>query len=143
MWICLNNAFFSIVEPGKGPTQSSELLLVRARRPGDIERVFPSHKAETIARRDYQFRAHIPRDEVAAAMANAIKSINYGNFKDSVKDDALHGAYGRFWHVMAGLQPQSPYSDYRAAPMPRRRPMPKKAEPTEFFGGDVTYPEGL
>lgn len=37
MWICLNDAFLSIVAHRDKPG----VLLVRARRPGDIERTFP------------------------------------------------------------------------------------------------------
>lgn len=105
MWICLNNAFFSIVEPKAG----SDELLVRARRQGDIERVFPNHQVERTVGRDYLFRAFIKRETVAAIIAEQVMGINYNNFKNSVRDGKLHSAYGRFWHVMADLQPVAPY----------------------------------
>ena len=112
MWICLNKAFLSIVATKAGDTH----LLVRARRKGDIERVFPGHKATTIDRRDYQFRADIPREEVAKAIADSLMAIDYGNFKDSVKDNALHDAYARTWNTMARPQPKAPYSVYSDKP---------------------------
>lgn len=110
MWICLNNAFFSIVATKVGDAN----LLVRARRPKDIETIFPGYKATTITRRDYQFRAEIPREVVAKTIAECLLNIDYGNFKDSVRDDGLHDAYNGFWHIMAKVQPQRPYSDYKA-----------------------------
>jgi len=40
MWIMTNNSYLSIVSKDCGPAE----LLVRARRAGDIERVFPDAK---------------------------------------------------------------------------------------------------
>jgi hypothetical protein len=106
MWICLNNAFLSVVHK----ECKADELLVRARRPGDIERVFP--QAEVFEKRgsDYQFRAVLPRAEVAKAIAASVEAIDYGNFKGSVRDHRLHDAYARVWGVMAKLQPVPPYA---------------------------------
>jgi hypothetical protein len=106
MWLCLNNAFLSIVaNPADAAT-----LLVRARRKGDIEAVFGENvEVVTLAKRDYQFRAFLPRDVVATAVGEALKAIDYPNFKNSVDDDALHGAYAKVWGVMADLQEIPPY----------------------------------
>lgn len=98
MWICLNDGFFSIVKspnPGK--------LLVRARRKGDIERVFG---AEEIigAGTDYLSRAHIDKEIVLAVMAGRIERIDYPNFKNSVKNRALHDAYMDVWDALYRLQ---------------------------------------
>ena len=114
MWLCLNSAFLSIVEP----EQDSEVLRVRARRKGDIEKVFPEAKVERTPERDYLFRAHIRRERVAEAVAEQVAGINYGNFKNSVKNDKLHSAYGSIWSIMARLQSSPPYSGVRA----RRQP---------------------
>lgn len=112
MWISLNKAFLSIVEPSPG----SPDLLVRARRPGDIEAVFgEGFKVEKRPERDYLFRALIPRASVAAVIAAEVTGIRYGNFKDSVKDHRLHDAYASVWHTMARLQPTAPYSGRHAA----------------------------
>lgn len=108
MWICLNNAFLSIVTPGNDP--ESPVLLVRARRQGDIERVFPNAKVEKTSHRDYLYRALINRNNVAVALADAARGIDYHNFKDSVFDTKLHNAYAKVWGVMAGLQETPPYS---------------------------------
>lgn len=111
MWICLNNAFVSIVAPESG----SDNLLVRARRPSDIEAVFgKDYKVEKRPERDYLFRALIPREVVADVIAAQVMDIDYGNFKNSVNNRRLHDAYARVWSVMAGLQSTPPYSGVRA-----------------------------
>lgn len=108
MWICMNDAFFSIVEDDNcRPDQ----LLVRARREGDIEKVFVEAKglvAKTVGR-DYLFRAYLDRDYVADVIADKITGISYPNFKGSVRDASLGRAYGKFWDIHAGLQDIPPY----------------------------------
>lgn len=103
MWIFLNNAFLSIVID----RQSNEgNLLVRARRKGDIEAVFPRAKVTVNAKRDYRFRASIRRQDVASAIADSICGISYDNFKDSIpkKDHERHTAYLRVWSTMEQFQ---------------------------------------
>jgi hypothetical protein len=109
MWICLNDAFLSIVDKECGPDE----LLVRARRPGDIERIFPRAKVKKSTTTDYLFRAVVPRTDVAEALMVQVMAIDYGNFKDSVKDRRLHDAFARIWSIMAALQPTAPYSGRR------------------------------
>lgn len=107
MWICLNNAFLSVVSDPAAPMN----LLVRARREGDIEAVFgDAFPVVSLPRRDYRFRASIPRETVGAAIAQSLVNIDYGNFKDSVKDACLHDAYASVWGLMAQLQEYAPYS---------------------------------
>ena len=108
MWVCLNDAFFSIVRPSY---LEPGVLLVRARRAGDIERVWPDATVERTAGRDYLYRARIPEKDVGAAISAQISAIDYDNFKDSVKDHALHDAYFKVWHAMAGLQNPAPYRE--------------------------------
>lgn len=104
MWIFLNNAFLSIVDPegaydgSAGPV--SPCLLVRARIKGDIEAVFPDAKVNETPHRDYRFRAMIDRKTVAAAMAAQVMQLGAGNFKGSVKEKARHDAYMGVWGVM-------------------------------------------
>lgn len=108
MWICLNRSFLSIVTPTGEP--HSPVLLVRARRKGDIESVFPGAKVSRTPKRDYLFRALIPREEIARAIADEVAHLDYSNFKGSVKNDELHDAFAKVWRVMANLQPTAPYS---------------------------------
>lgn len=106
MWIMLKDAFFSIVDKA----ENLECLVVRARRPGDIERYFPKASVKETADNDYLFRAEIPRGEVAERIAQCVMDNSAPNFKASVKDTKLHDAYSRVWGVMSGLQPMKPYS---------------------------------
>jgi hypothetical protein len=139
MWICLNNAFFSIVTPRAQP--DAPRLVVRARRKGDIERVFVGHKGVASPGRDYAFRAEIPRAEVGRVIAACVAGIDYSNFKDSVRDAHLHSAYSRVWGVMGGLQVGGPFGSAR--PSPRQRPLPMghnygPAEAAQFVAdGDI------
>lgn len=106
MWLCLNNGFLSVVDKA----EKTGCLLVRARRPGDIEHYFPGAKVKKTVGNDYLFRAEIPREEVAARVTEEIMGIDYDNFKNSVADHKLHNAYSVVWHTMARLQPIAPYA---------------------------------
>ena len=106
MWVCLSNSFLSIVHKDCGPDE----LLVRARRPGDIEAVFPEAKVVKSTDTDYLFRAVISRACVAATIAAEVSAIDYNNFKNSVKNNRLHDAYAAVWSIMVKLQPTRPYS---------------------------------
>jgi hypothetical protein len=98
----LSDCFLSIVSKDCDPDE----LLVRARRKGDIEKVFPRATVKRDTTTDYLYRARIKRVDVAAAMAAEVEAINYGNFKESVTDKKLHNAYLLVWSVMASLQPR-------------------------------------
>lgn len=100
MWICTSSSFISVVASRDTPN----LLLVRARVKGHIERVFPTAKTFTDADADYRYRAFIDRTEVAKVVADRLLAIDYDNFKDSVEDDQLHVAYLKVWGVMEKLQ---------------------------------------
>ena len=115
MWVCLSDSFLSIVDKDD---PSGDTLLVRARRGGDIGRVFPGAEVERTPGRDYRYRARIARDEVAAAIAGAVRGIRYGNFKASVADPDRHHAYVRMWDAMARFQSTEPTRGARRA-LPR------------------------
>lgn len=106
MWLMLNDCFLSIVSKDCARDE----LLVRARRQGDIEKVFPKAKIIAKARTDYLYRAVIKRTVVEQAMIGELRRVTYSNFKDSVVDDPLHDAYLKVWLEMAKLQPIAPYS---------------------------------
>lgn len=99
MWICLSDAFFSIVAHDALPGH----LLVRARRPGDIGRLLPGAQVRVTPEADYRYRAVVPAKEVADAIAARVQAIDYTNFKASAARD-LGGAYAKIWGVLAGLQ---------------------------------------
>jgi hypothetical protein len=100
MWIFLNDSFLSIVQkPG-----DTDVLTVRARVRGDIEAVFPDAKVVEGEGTDYRFRAKLPREVVANALAERVMQLSYGNFKSSVDDDERHDAYMDVWDVMYRYQ---------------------------------------
>lgn len=108
MWLLLNDCFLSIVK--KDCPEGS--LLVRARRAGDIEKVFGRRTKVTRATdADYLYRTVIARDDVVRAMQDEVLRINYDNFKNSVQDDDLHDAYLKVWTAMAATQNPRPYSE--------------------------------
>lgn len=119
MWLCLNNSFLSIVQPdASDPFNRGDMLLVRARRRGDIEKNFATAKVITVVGRDYQFRAYIERTVVAERVAASVMAVDYPNFKGSIKDPALHDAMACVWGVMAQMQEIPPYE---SAPRMRKR----------------------
>ncbi len=100
MWIFLNNAFLSIVDKGGDGRE----LLVRARHSGDIERIFPGANVQMGGGTDYLYRAFINREQVADAIANAIRAIDYQNFKNTVNERERHNAYMHVWSDMYDFQ---------------------------------------
>jgi len=101
MWVFLSGSFLSIVDKGD-PT--GQTLLVRARKAGDIEAVFPEAEVIEGGGTDYRYRARIDREQVAQAMADQVRSIRYGNFKATVKDHDRHDAYMDTWQSMMRFQ---------------------------------------
>jgi len=96
MWIFLNDAFLSIVADRKNPAR----LLVRARKLGDIERVFPTAIVNVTPTADYLYRAFLPRADVAHAIVERLSKIDYPNFKDSVINPERHDDYFDVWLTM-------------------------------------------
>lgn len=126
MWICLNNAFLSVVDL---VPRDPDKLMVRARIKGDIRRVFP-HAVERESRpeefRDYRFRAIVDRRLVADMIAASIQAIDYSNFKDSVRENDRHDAYLSMWSAMKRYQDRNRAT--RGLPSVRKRG--KKAPPS-------------
>lgn len=80
MWICLKDAFFSIVED----YNDAEALRVRSRFAGDIEKVFGLDKGEVhyTPQNDYCYRVNLSKAVVADRIATEVLEINYFNFKN-------------------------------------------------------------
>lgn len=82
MWIYMSDAMLSIVQN----TGCIDQFLVRARLPGDIERVFPDSVVYETNDADYRFRAFIDKEELVKVMIVRMLNINYPNFKKTVTD---------------------------------------------------------
>lgn len=102
MWICLKDAFFSVVEH----FDDDSLVLVRARFPDDIHKVF-GYDAEHTPQNDYPYRTTMSKTEFAQTLSQEAASINYNNFKGEAdriaKTDDDHrraNAYHDVWAIM-------------------------------------------
>ena len=115
MWICLNEAFISIVRKREpelaracGFPANTPGLVVRARRRQDLEylraRYAPGLVIVDRPGHDYPVGTMLRADTVAQMLADAVHDIDYRNFKDSVVDDRLHDAYARVWGVMLAIE---------------------------------------
>ena len=100
MWIFANDSFLSVVRDREKPGR----LLIRARRSGDIERLFPGADVIESREADYRFRTFVPEEAVVEAVAARFRAIDYGNFKDSIEDRDLSAFAHRVW--LEGLQLQ-------------------------------------
>lgn len=102
MWLFFNDACLSIVEykPEGSTNTFSEILLVRSRSKGDIQKVFPKVQVHITPRNDYRYRALVERDEVAVALARRVYQINYTNFKNSVKAKRRAKLYMQVWWTL-------------------------------------------
>lgn len=101
MWVFLRDSYLSIVDKGD---DTGRTLLVRARKAGDIEAVFPGADVQEGGGTDYAFRARVDREQVAQAISDQVRSIRYPNFKGAVKDRARHNAYMDTWQAMMHFQ---------------------------------------
>lgn len=104
MWICMNDGFVSAVEDRYDNTK----LWVRARNKDHLRTLFPNKTISTSNETDYRHRVQCTKDELADIISNRIKNIDYGNFKDSVKDKKLKTLFGRFWGLHWEYQESNP-----------------------------------
>lgn len=101
MWLFFTDVFVSIVADQDRPTE----LLIRARLPQDINKIFPDAKLFSLGDfHDYKYRAYVDRAEVARVVAQRVLDINYRNFKDTVLEGNRHDAYLGVWQAMYQIQ---------------------------------------
>lgn len=95
MWICMNDAFVSVVRDKNDNTR----LVVRARDPDHIRNLFKDHdvKVEITPQADYIARVFIDDEAFAKIISSKIVDIDYLNFKNSVKDPGLYDMYTTWW----------------------------------------------
>lgn len=93
MWICMNDGFVSIVTDPENPSN----LLVRARSLKHLKAFAPGYKITRTPNRDYRFRVGLPQHTVSNLVADRVANIDYGNFKDSVRERKLHDMYEMWW----------------------------------------------
>jgi hypothetical protein len=111
--------------------------------------VFPSAKVYQREGSDYLYRADLPRQLVADAIAQRLEDIDYSNFKNSVKNRQLHDAYAGFWTIMYRLQAilkpakkerfVDDHYGRKAPPVPLGKPQIKDAWPFKATVKDKTH----
>lgn len=100
MWICFNDSFVSIVQD----RERIESLVVRARTPTHLERLFPGQEIVMSPGRDYACRYFTSPNQLVKLLADRVDTIDYTNFKGSVADHRLRRLYGEFWYLHAEYQ---------------------------------------
>ncbi len=101
MWIFAKSGFFSAVEH----FDDSNLIHVRARFRGDLERLCAAHNvasnvAETPSN-DYPFRMDFERSVWREIVADEAAGIDYSNFKSAVHDGTTRDrAYMDVWAAL-------------------------------------------
>lgn len=110
MWLITPIGFFSIVQ--KSDDKATDTLTIRARVRSDLvalqELYLPGLGAiQESTDTDYRYRAKAPRNEVAAAVAHAIRGLDYSNFKSTVSETQgkkRSNLYHKAWDVLHTLQ---------------------------------------
>lgn len=96
MWLMTNKSFVSIVEH----RDNTNLLCVRGRFKGDVDRFLGDRCEVETPDADYRFRAVATRGDVTDRLAISISEVDYPNFKNSVREKWRHDAYLEVWGVM-------------------------------------------
>ncbi|NPU85545.1 MAG: hypothetical protein HPY65_13795 [Syntrophaceae bacterium] len=96
MWIFTKRGFLSVVQDHDDP----DTLVVRSRFPGHIQALFPTANVATTPDHDYRYRAFLSKAVVARVIRREVEAIDYGNFKNSITDEAYHLACLEVWFTL-------------------------------------------
>lgn len=102
MWIFTNKGFVSAVQHRNQPAH----LMVRARDRVALEQLVPESQIERTERADYLYRTTVSKVDFMKFMNDAVSSIEYDNFKNSIVDSDYHDACSSVWGVMHDYQLQ-------------------------------------
>jgi hypothetical protein len=111
MWLFTKVGFFSVVlETYK--TKGTPRLVVRARVKADLDALratYAPRLGETVQEpnRDYPYRAFITKKALAGVLERVVEDIDYGNFKNTVRQaqgSAREHLYHEVWAVMNGAE---------------------------------------
>lgn len=108
MWLFCKSGFFSAVQH----FENEEVIHVRARFEGDLERLCHSHqvipKVQETPGNDYRFRMDFDRSEWERIVSEEAMDIDYTNFKNAVHDGTQRDiAYMNCWAAMEQGQRRS------------------------------------
>lgn len=110
MWLVTTFGFYSVVR--KAWDGDADTLTVRARAREDLEALrarYLSTLGEVTEDEsaDYRFRAQAPRDDVSRAFAQAVRDIDYDNFKNAITERqgwARERIYHDAWRAFLAIQ---------------------------------------
>ncbi len=112
MWIFCKQGYFSAVQHIDKP----DTILLRARFPGDLERLFPTlnvanpPKIEHTPQADYAYRTELNKEAWADLVWQIAAQIDYTNFKSKVHeghDSPRNNAYMDCWAALRSAQEQA------------------------------------
>lgn len=112
MWLFTVEGVYSVVQ--KNPKDKQ--LCIRARCAADLDHLRDAYlptlgKTITNQGTDYPFRAFADREAIALAAADAVRGINYSNFKSEVQrrygkeGKSRMDVFHRVWAALLGLEP--------------------------------------
>lgn len=100
MWIFTNRSFISVVVSENSPN----FFMVQSRFPGHIEELFPNTHVSEMPFGPYRFRASVQKHVVAQKLLDLAESIDYRNFKDSIRDHRYQEACLDVWATLDKYQ---------------------------------------
>lgn len=100
MWLFTTKGFISAVAHIDKPNT----MIVRARTRQHLKEVCPGAYITTSKDADYHFRTEMSKDRFAQIVDNAIREIDYPNFKNTIRDKKYHDAALNVWWDMRRLQ---------------------------------------
>jgi len=85
---------------------TNQLVMVRARVKQDLLNTFPGLDDQVIETldSDYRFRLILDKEYVSDVIRDKVLSIDYDNFKNSVKESWRVRAYNKIWKIMYDVQ---------------------------------------
>lgn len=106
MWLMTTEGFFSAV----ADFNDNDFVLVRSRAQADSENLAAAAGGAEVIETpdaDYRWRVRLPRETWSAFVAQQAGAIDYGNFKNAVRQrqgaERAH-VYGEAWSVLLQLQ---------------------------------------
>lgn len=108
MWLATKKGFYSVVESG----EQKGKYLIRSRSRKDLLNLFPRGRVIDTPDADYGFRVIVDRKELGIFMSDLAESVNYPNFKDSLKSTNQSDKlpfYMKIWSVMFQYQYRKGY----------------------------------
>ena len=110
MWLVTTFGFYSVVQ--KPWDRDPQTLTVRARDRGDLETLREKYlptlgEIAEDESADYRYRAQAPREDVVKAFAEAVRDIDYDNFKAAITDRmgwARERIYHDAWRAFLAIQ---------------------------------------